>query len=93
MAKVTQQRIHRIGRPQSLCGHTQRLGHGDVRVLEFRVGDPLAILPVLLLVQVPVACGTVAGGTTEQRTPLLSNRQPRPIETWQEAEEEGQSTL
>lgn len=93
MAQVAQQGVYRVCGSELAGEHTQSACHFGVSPLEFGVTHSEPVLPPLLLLQVSVPGGAVTGRATEQRAPLMSHGQFRPIKVREEAVEEGQSAL
>ena len=93
VAQVAQQGVYRVRSSELAGGQTQCPRHVGVSPFQFGIAHSEPILPPLLFLQVSVPGGAVAGRAAEQRAPLVTRRQFRPIKVREEAVEEGQSAL
>lgn len=93
VAQVAQQGVDWVGGPQLAGGHAHNPRHVGVGLLQLAVAHPQPVLPPLLLLQVSVPGGTVAGRAAEQSAPLVVHGHPPPVEVRQEAVEKGQPAL
>lgn len=93
MAQVAQQGVYGVCSSELPSGKTQSSCHIHVSSLQFSIGRSELILPPLLLLQVPVPGRAVAGRAAEQRAPLVTHGQLRPIKVRKETVEEGQPAL
>lgn len=89
MAQVAQQGVYRVCSSQLASGNTQSPRHVNVSSLQLSICNSELVLPPLLFLQVSVPGWTVTGCAAEQRAPLMTHGQLRPVKVGEEAMEEG----